>query len=329
MNYFSKKEIIELLEKDSRSLFLEADKIRHETVGDEVHLRGLIEFSNFCKRNCAYCGLQNANKKIQRYRLNEDEIIETAKKGSLLGYKTVVLQSGEDGYFNTKRLIKIIEEIKKFDLAITLSIGERTKEEYKAFKSAGADRFLMRIETTDENLYKKLHRKMDFKNRIKCLYNLKEMGYETGTGSLVGLPFQSIESLADDILFYKKLDADMVGIGPFIPHPDTPLRGKLNEKNFDYALKMMAITRILMPDINIPATTAMETINPMGRIIALNSGANVVMPNITESIYRKKYEIYPGKICVNDEPDKCRKCIEAKINSIGRTVSNTKGFRKK
>lgn len=328
MNYFSKKEIIELLEKDSENLFLEADKIRHETVGDEVHLRGLIEFSNFCKRNCAYCGLQNANKKIQRYRLNEDEIIETAKKGSVLGYKTVVLQSGEDGYFNTKRLIKIIEEIKKFDLAITLSIGERTKEEYKAFKSAGADRFLMRIETTDENLYKKLHHKMDFKNRIKCLYNLKEMGYETGTGSLVGLPFQSIESLADDILFYKKLDADMVGIGPFIPHPDTPLRGKLNKKNFDYALKMMAITRILMPDINIPATTAMETINPMGRIIALNSGANVVMPNITESIYRKKYEIYPGKICVDDEPDKCRKCIEAKINSIGRTVSNTKGFRK-
>ena len=329
MNYFSKKEIIELLEKDSKNLFLEADKIRHETVGDEVHLRGLIEFSNFCKRNCAYCGLQNANKKIQRYRLNEDEIIKTARKGSLLGYKTVVLQSGEDGYFNTKRLIKIIEKIKKFDLAITLSIGERTKEEYKAFKSAGADRFLMRIETTDENLYKKLHRKMDFKNRIKCLYNLKEMGYETGTGSLVGLPFQSIESLADDILFYKKLDADMVGIGPFIPHPDTPLRGELNEKNFDYALKMMAITRILMPDINIPATTAMETINPMGRIIALNSGANVVMPNITEGIYRKKYEIYPGKICVNDEPDKCRKCIEAKINSIGRTVSNTKGFRKK
>lgn len=324
-----KNKIIEYLNSDDSELFILADKVRKENVGDEVHLRGLIEFSNVCKRNCAYCGLQAANKKVERYRLSEDEIISLAKKGSELGYKTVVLQSGEDDYFNKDKICKIIEEIKKFDLAVTLSIGERPYEEYRAFREAGADRYLLRIETTDENLYKKLHPKMDFKNRVECLYNLKSLGYETGTGSLVGLVGQSIESLADDILFYKKLDADMVGIGPFIPHPNTPLKGELNPRNFDLALKMMAITRILMPDINIPATTAMETINPQGRIIALKSGANVVMPNITSTNYRPKYEIYPNKICLNDTSDKCRKCIEGKINSIGRKISASKGFRNK
>ncbi len=329
MTNYTRKEIIELLNSDnSVELFSLADKIRKENTGDGVHLRGLIEFSNFCKRSCAYCGLQFSNKNLQRYRMDENEIIETARKGARLGYKTVVLQSGEDNFYNEKRICRIIEEIKKFDLAITLSIGERSKSEYKSFKLSGADRFLLRIETTDENLYKKLHPGMDFKNRVNCLYNLKEAGYETGTGSLVGLCGQTVDSLACDILFYKKLDADMVGIGPFIPHPDTPLRGELNKENFNLALKMMAITRIMLPDINIPATTAMETINPNGRIIALKSGANVVMPNITPNKYREKYEIYPGKICINDTPDKCRKCIEEKINSIGRYVSKTKGFRK-
>ncbi len=323
----TKKEIIELLKSDGASLFMEADLVRKKYVKDEVHLRGLIEFSNVCKRNCAYCGLQNKNKNIKRYRLSEDEIIDHAKIGASLGYKTVVLQSGEDDYFNQKRLCSIIEKIKEFDLAITLSVGERTKEDYRAFKMSGADRFLLRIETTDENLYKSLHPNMDFNNRKKCLYNLKELGYETGTGSLVGLLNQTIESFADDILFFKELDADMVGIGPFIPHPDTPLRGELNKNNFDMALKVMAITRLVLPDINIPATTAMETINPNGRIIALKSGANVVMPNLTDISYRKNYEIYPNKACINEDAIKCRKCIEGKILSINRTLSNSKGFR--
>lgn len=324
----NKQEITDALKSSDNSILKKANEVRFQYKGDEVHLRGLIEFSNICKRNCLYCGLRGENSNVKRYRLLPDEIIKIAKNGSVLGYKTVVLQSGEDDFYDVEKMTHIISEIKKFNLAITLSIGEKTYDEYKAYKEAGADRFLLRIETTDKNLYEKMHPKASFENRIKCLYNLKELGYETGTGSLVGLPNQTIDSLADDILFYKKLDADMVGIGPFIPHPDTPLAGGINEANFNLALRMMAITRILMPDINIPATTAMETINRDGRKIALQSGANVVMPNITTEEYRAKYEIYPGKICVNESPDVCRKCIENKIKAIGRSVSLDFGFRK-
>ena len=282
-----KKEIIELLNSDGTELFAAADEVRKKYKKDEVHLRGLIEFSNICKRNCAYCGLQARNKKLERYRLLPDEIIEIAKKAANLGYKTVVLQSGEDDFYTTEIICNIVSEIKKLDMALTLSIGEKSYDEYKAYREAGADRYLLRIETTDENLYKKLHPNMSLENRKKCLYNLKKLGYETGSGTLVGIG-QEVSSLADDILFFKSLDMDMVGIGPFIPHPNTPLKGEINPKNFDMALKMMAITRLVMPDINIPATTAMETINPNGRIIALQSGANVVMPNITTTKYRSK-----------------------------------------
>ena len=223
-------------------------------------------------------------------------------------------------------MCSLIKKIKKYDIALTLSIGEKTYEEFKAFKEAGADRYLMRIETTDKELYKKMHPKMSFENRVKCLYDLKSLGFETGTGCLVGLPNQTIESLADDILFFKELNADMVGIGPFIPHPETPLADG-NKDNFDMALRVMAITRIILPDINIPATTAMETLRANGRIIALNSGANVVMPNMTNTKYRAKYELYPNKICTTDSPDKCVNCIKEKILSINRTIANSKGFR--
>jgi len=226
-------------------------------------------------------------------------------------------------------LCPVISEIKKYDVALTLSIGERSTEEYKAFKKADADRYLIRIETTDRKLYKKLHPNMDFDNRLRCIEDLKTLGYEVGTGCLVGLPEQSVSSLADDILFFKSINADMIGIGPFIPHPDTPLKSELKPENFDMALKVMAVTRLLLPDINIPATTAMETINPNGRIIALQRGANVVMPNILTAEYKIKYEIYPNKICINEHSGKCRHCIENKINSIGRTVAADKGFRKK
>ena len=325
----SKSEIITLLNYKKKELYKTADKVRQEFVGDGVHLRGLIEFSNICKRECKYCGLRAPNKNADRYRLKPDEIIEYAKKGVELGYKTIVLQSGEDSFYTTEKLCNIISEIKKFDIALTLSIGEKTKEEYQAFKDAGADRYLLRIETTNKTLYQKMHPNMNYENRKQCLYNIKDSGLEVGSGSLVGLPEQTVEDLADDILFFKELDADMIGIGPFIPHPDTPLSGKLNKENFDFALKMMAIVRLLLPDINIPATTAMETINPMGRIIALNSGANVVMPNILDSEYKIKYEIYPNKICLNEHSGKCRNCIEGKIKSIGRFVSDTKGFHKR
>ncbi len=326
----NKQEIIDILSDNTNNdwLFSEADKIRHENVGDEVHLRGLIEFSNICKRQCKYCGLRSANKQVQRYRIFKDEIINSVQKAVKLGYKTIVLQSGEDDFYDTDKIVEIIREIKFFDVALTLSIGEKTYDEYKAFKDAGADRYLLRIETTDKNLYKNLHPGVNIENRFRCLYDLKSLGYETGTGCLVGLPNQTIESLADDILFFKELDADMVGIGPFIAHSQTPLK---DAKNGDFwlALKVMALTRINIPNINIPATTAMETLNPNGRIIALKSGANVVMPNVTSIEYRAKYEIYPNKICLNEQPEQCRNCIEAKIKSIGRTISNKKGVREK
>ena len=326
---FNRNDIIDILKDNDKNdeLFRIADKVRHENVGDEVHLRGLVEFSNICKRQCKYCGLRSENKKITRYRIPADEVVSYAKNAVDMGYKTIVLQSGEDEYFATDKMVEIIKGIKQYDVALTLSIGERTFEDYKTFKEAGADRYLIRIETTDRELYKKMHPNMDFDNRIRCLNNLKELGYEVGTGCLVGLPEQTIESLADDILFFKKIEADMIGIGPFIPHPDTPLKDA-DTGDFWLALKVMALTRIMLPNINIPATTAMETLNPNGRIIALQSGANVVMPNVTTSEYREKYEIYPNKICIHENPDKCRNCIEAKIKSIGRTISKEHGTSK-
>ena len=328
-NYMDKQELMDFLSDGTKQdlLFAEADRIRRENVGDEVHLRGLIEFSNICRRQCKYCGLQSGNKELERYRILKDEILSYAEQAVSMGYKTIVLQSGEDDFYDSDKMCEIIRAIKNFDVALTLSIGEKTYDEYKAFKKAGADRYLLRIETTDSDLYAKMHPNASFENRVNCLYNLKSLGYETGTGCLVGLPEQTIESLANDILFFKELNADMIGIGPFIPHAQTPLK---DEKTGDFwlALKVMALTRICMPKINIPATTAMETLNPKGRIIALQSGANVVMPNVTSKEYRAKYEIYPGKICINEEPQQCRGCIEAKIRSIGRTISQTKGFRK-
>ncbi len=326
----TKPEIIDILKDDSQNnrLFKLADETRKKYVGDEVHLRGLIEFSNICRCKCKYCGLQSTNKSIERYRISPDDIILYAQKAVELGYKTIVLQSGEDEFYTRDVMCGIIKGIKKLDVSLTLSIGEKSYEDYLAYYEAGADRYLLRIETTDRNLYEKMHPHVDFENRIRCLKDIKKIGYEVGTGCLVGLPNQTVESLADDILFFKKIGADMVGIGPFIPHPETPLKDA-DKGSFTLALKVMALARILLKDINIPATTAMETLNPNGRIIALQSGANVVMPNVTSTEYRAKYEIYPGKICINDEPTKCRGCIESKIKSIGRTISDTKGFHSK
>lgn len=321
-----KEEIVYLLYNANEDLFKKADEVRKKYKKNYIHLRGLIEFTNICKNDCLYCGLRCSNKTLERYRLSEKEIIEHAYFAVKSGYKTIVLQGGEDCFFDADKICSIIKKIKKYDMAITLSIGERTFEEYKAFKKSGADRYLMRIETTDKELYKKLHPNMSFENREKCLYDLKELGFETGTGCLVGLPNQTISSLADDILFFKKLNADMVGIGPFIPHPDTPLKDEYGN-NFELSLKVMAITRLILPDINIPATSAMETVKKDGRIIALNSGANVVMPNLTNVEYRKKYEIYPNKICINENPKCCINCIKNKIEKIERIVSKSKGFR--
>lgn len=326
----TKDEIVKLLATDeyNQELFVAADRVRKRFVGDEVHLRGLIEFSNICKQNCLYCGLRRDNQNLKRYRLTVEQIIDFARKAKSYGYKTIVLQSGEDSSFDVPTMQHIIREIKAMDMALTLSIGEKTREEYAAYKEAGADRYLLRIETTDKALYEALDPGMSFENRMRCLRDLKELGYEVGTGCLVGLPGQTLESLADDILFFKAIDADMIGIGPFIPNPDTPLAGAKGG-TFTLSLKVMALTRLLMPDINIPATTAMETLDPNGRIIALQSGANVVMPNVTEGEYRQLYALYPGKICINDTPAHCRACITGKINGIGRKVSAGYGYRQK
>ena len=329
MTTFTKQEIIDILKNNDKNewLFSLADKVRRENVGDDVHLRGLIEFSNICHCFCKYCGLRCENKELDRYRILPDDIVKYAKKAVEMGYKTIVLQSGEDVFYTKEILCDIIKRIKEFDVALTLSIGERNFEDYKAFRDCGADRYLIRIETTDRALYKKMHPNMDFDNRLRCLNDLKKLGYEVGTGCLVGLPEQTVESLADDILFFKEINADMVGIGPFIAHPHTPLKDMPNG-DFTLALKVMALTRILLKNINIPATTAMETLNPNGRIIALQSGANVVMPNVTTTEYRAKYEIYPNKICINENPSQCFNCIGGKIRSIGRTISTDYGFRK-
>lgn len=321
--FLSKREIIEILKSSDTSILKKADDVRKKYVGEGIHLRGLIEFSNVCKRNCLYCGLQCSNRNVERYRLSKSEILDIAKKGVEEGFKTIVLQSGEDDFFSVSMLCEIISEIKNLNVALTLSIGEKSFEEYKAYKDAGADRYLLRIETTDENLYAKMHPNADFQNRKRCLYNLKELGYETGTGCLVGLPGQSIESLADDILFFKELDADMVGIGPFIPHCQTPLKNE-QAGDLDLAVKVMAITRVMLPDINIPATTAMESLRADGRLLALQSGANVVMPNLTDDFHKKMYEIYPNKV------SSTRKELEGKLLNIGRYVIDENfGFRNK
>ncbi|MBQ7633106.1 MAG: [Alphaproteobacteria bacterium] len=323
---FSKNEIIRLLadEQNQADLFKQADAVRKQYVGDEVHLRGLIEFSNICRNNCMYCGIRCGNANAVRYRMSEEELIDTARKAAEMGFKTIVMQSGEDMWFTCERMCRIVEIIKKFDVAITLSVGERSYEDYKAWYDAGADRYLIRIETTDKDLYHRLDPNMTWQKRHECLLSLKEIGYELGSGIMVGLPGQTIESIAQDLLYLKDIKVDMAGIGPFIPHPQTPLKDEFGG-TLDLARRTMAVMRLLMPDINIPATTAMESLHPMGRIWALQSGANVVMPNVTEGEYRKLYELYPGKICVDDTPLHCKTCIGAKIMSIGRVIGSGYG----
>ena len=321
-NNLNKNEIISFLtnndKKINNKIFELANQIRKEYVGDEVYLRALIEFSNVCAKDCLYCGLRRSNGNIQRYNLSEDMILECVQSAVDIGYKTIVLQSGEAQNYSKEMLVSLIKEIKKYDVALTLSIGEKSYEEYKAYKEAGANRYLLRIETTDKELYKQMHPNSSFENRINCLKDLKKLGYELGTGSLVGLPNQTIESLANDILFFKEIDADMIGIGPFIAHSQTPLAGYSNG-DFNLARKVMALTRILMPEINIPATTAMETLHKDGQKLALKSGANVVMLNMTTENFKQQYNIYPDKKSANPHN------IKEKLLSIGRTIEMNRG----
>ena len=309
-----------ILSKDdyNQALFKAADKTRQKYHGDGVHLRGLIEFSNHCSRSCYYCGLRRENKKPERYRLSQAEIISAALTAEKLGYGTVVLQSGEDNYYTQAKISEIIKKIKaKTGLAITLSLGERTKEDYQSWREAGADRYLLRFETSDPELYHKLHPAGSFQNRIENLYWLKESGYQLGSGSLIGLPGQTVKSLASDLRLYKELDLDMVGLGPFLVNPNTPLADNQNG-SFELTLKMLALTRIILPKAHLPATTALGTINNKGREKALQKGANVLMPNVTPKEYRANYQLYPDKICTDESPVDCSQCIPARLKTIDR-----------
>lgn len=326
----TKNDILHLLsdEQNQENLFQKADIVRKNNVGDDVHLRGLIEFSNFCRNDCLYCGIRKSNRTVHRFRLSENDIVSIARKASDIGFKTIVMQSGEDVSFTKDRLCRIIEAVKKNNVAVTLSVGERTYDEYKAFRQAGADRYLLRIETTDKNLYHKLDPKMSWDKRYECLLALKELGFELGSGIMVGLPEQTIDSIAEDLLFLKNLEIDMAGIGPFIPHPQTPLKNAVGG-TLDLSLRTMAVMRLLMPDINIPATTAMESLHPNGRIKALQSGANVIMPNISEMDNRLFYELYPGKVGADGNISENKLSLTEKIKSIGRNIGTGFGNRQK
>ena len=320
-----RQDIIGLLtDVPAEEVYSRADLARASAVGDEVHLRGLIEFSNICRNNCLYCGIRRDNTKLQRYRLAEDELVETARHAAQMGFQTIVLQGGEDMHYDRSRMCRIIEQIKSMDVALTLSVGEREYADYKAWRDAGADRYLMRIETTDRDLYHRLNPGMSLQHRHECLLMIRDLGYELGSGIMVGLPGQTIESITDDLIYLRDIGVDMAGIGPYIPHPETPL-AREQGGTLELSLRTMAVMRLIMPDINIPATTAMESLHPQGRIMALRAGANVIMPNVTEGEYRQLYQLYPGKVCVNETPAMCQSCIGLKIKSIGRTIGQGRG----
>jgi len=320
--------MVPLLESEGeqeRLLFEAADRLRAEAMGEAVHLRGIIEFSNYCRKNCRYCGLRKDNGSLERYRLTREEIVDTATKAWQIGYKTIVLQSGEDLYFSGRLIAEIIREIKaQTDLAITLSLGERDRGTYSAWRKAGADRYLLRIETTDAKLFKRLHPDDDLDERKRCLFALKDLGYQLGSGIMVGLPGQDAAGLADDVIWMHELEVEMIGIGPFIPHPRTPLK---DEKGgtLGQALRLVAVLRLVFPYAHIPATTAMGSLDPLGREKALQAGANVMMPNITPTKVRPLYELYPDKICLDENADRCFACVAARIISLNRTIGADHG----
>lgn len=313
--------------EEFQPVFEESARICRKHFGNRVYVRGIIEFSNYCGKGCFYCGINKTNKNLGRYRLSLEEILAAAAYMKKQGTLTVVLQSGED-QGNDGLVIAAVKRIKNdLNMAITLSIGERDNKVYREFFNAGADRYLLRIETTDPELFKKLHPDDDLERRMQCLYNLKKLGYEVGTGIMVGLPGQSLASIAGDLLFFKKLNPAMLGIGPFLPHQDTPLRGHENTDIF-LTLKTLSLIRLILPMSNLPATTAMGTIDPTGRQQALKIGANVIMPNFTPSKYRKNYQLYDNKICVSEEYGKCAACTAGIALAAGKRIVKSKGYSK-
>ena len=327
----SREELEELLTTTDQELIEELYRRARATAGKyygkEIYLRGLIEFTNYCRNDCYYCGIRRSNKNAIRYRLTKEEILQCCENGYELGFRTFVLQGGEDPWFNDDRMVDIIRSIKQGypDCAITLSIGEKSKESYQRFKDAGADRYLLRHETASEDHYRYLHpESLSLANRKQCLYTLKELGYQIGAGFMVGAPGQTLEYLAEDLVFLKDLNPHMVGIGPFVPHHDT----KFAEEpagSVDLTLFLLSVIRILLPQVLLPATTALGTLDPRGREKGFQAGANVVMPNLSPVKNRKQYELYDNKICTGEEAAECRGCLTRRVESVGYEIVTDRG----
>lgn len=329
---FSLAELVALLGShggDKVNLYTRAAEIKKQFVGNKVYFRGLVELSNICSKNCLYCGIRSGNTKPQRYMVTEDEVLESARFALENGYGSMVLQSGErcDERFvaTVSGLLQKIKTLSDGKLGITLSMGEQSEKTYREWFANGAHRYLLRIETSDKELYYRIHpndSRHDFDKRIESLKLLRKIGYNVGSGVMIGLPFQTLEHLAGDLLFFKALDIDMAGMGPYIEHEDTPLYAYKDQlwprkERFDVSLKMVALLRIMMKDINIAATTAMQAIDKQGREKALKVGANIIMPNLTPLKYREDYLLYEDKPCLDEDADECRNCLEARIHMAG------------
>ena len=331
----SKEEFVELLSnsnaEDQEVLRNEAVRLREKYYGHDVYIRGLIEFTNYCRNNCYYCGIRRDNRHLERYRLTKEEILSCCESGYRLGYRTFVLQGGEDPWFNDDRMEDIVRSIRTAypDCAITLSIGERSRESYQRLKEAGADRYLLRHETANEAHYRKLHpEEMSLANRKECLYTLKELGYQVGAGFMVGAPGQTFECLAEDLIFLHDLQPEMIGIGPFLPHHETPFAHE-EKGSYDLTIFLLSVLRVMFPNVLLPATTALGTIKATGREQGMLAGCNVVMPNLSPVANRKQYELYDNKICTGDEAAECRGCMENRMASVGyHLVVNRGDFKK-
>ena len=327
----SREELIFLLENITESereaLRKAARQTANERFGNKIYIRGLIEFTSVCKNDCLYCGLRRSNQNAVRYRLTKEQILSCCEKGYELGFRTFVLQGGEDGFFTDEVMCDIVRAVKSRwgDCALTLSLGERGEESFQKLFDAGADRYLLRHETADEAHYSLLHPKgMTAQERQRQLYALKRIGFQTGAGFMVGSPFQTAENLADDLLFIKALSPQMCGIGPFIPHKDTPFFDK-PQGSLTLTLTLLSVIRLMNPCILLPATTALGTIHPKGREMGILYGANVVMPNLSPTEHRKDYSLYDNKICTGDEAAECIRCLSARMRSIGYEIVTDRG----
>ena len=324
--------LISQRDEDSTKLLAEAAvKVRREIYGDAVYSRGLIEISNICKNDCLYCGIRRSNRDCVRYRLTPEQILECADEGYALGFRTFVLQGGEDGYYTDDRLCPLIREIKRQhpDCAVTLSLGERSRESYAALREAGADRYLLRHETANKAHYERLHpAEMSYDNRMRCLYDLRDLGYQVGCGFMVGSPFQTNAHIAEDLKFIEEFRPEMCGIGPFIPHEKTVFRDE-PAGTVELTCFLLSVIRLILPNVLLPATTALGTIDPLGREKGILAGANVVMPNLSPTSVREKYKRYDGKICTGDESAQCVSCMAMRMESVGyRLVVDRGDFKK-